>query len=186
MSAKIVGRSDIIPLLAEVFRTRGFEGASLSAITKQTGLGKGSLYHFFPGGKEEMAHVVLAEIREWFETQVFKPLREESDPLQAIDQMLRHVETYFESGQRVCLVGAFALGDVRDKFATHVNSYFKTWIRDLSAALTRTGVPKKEARARAEAAVLNIQGAIVLTRSLNDTAIFSRTLSRLRKNLLLK
>ncbi|MDU6377660.1 MAG: helix-turn-helix domain-containing protein, partial [Bradyrhizobium sp.] len=46
-------RADVIPLIAEVFREFGFEGTSLSRITEKTALGKGSLYHFFPGGKEE-------------------------------------------------------------------------------------------------------------------------------------
>ena len=48
-------REEIIPLLAEVFRTQGYEGASLSRLGEASGLGKGSLYNFFPGGKEEMA-----------------------------------------------------------------------------------------------------------------------------------
>jgi hypothetical protein len=29
-------------------------------------LGKGSLYHFFPGGKEDMAKAVLDEVAVWF------------------------------------------------------------------------------------------------------------------------
>ena len=45
-------RPDVIPLVAEVFRNFGDGGASLIRITEKTGLGKGSLYHFFPGGKE--------------------------------------------------------------------------------------------------------------------------------------
>jgi AcrR family transcriptional regulator len=51
----IAERSDTLPTLAEVFREHGYEDASLSLLSQATGLGKGSLYHFFPGGKEEMA-----------------------------------------------------------------------------------------------------------------------------------
>lgn len=63
-------RADVIPLIAEVFREFGFEGTSLSRITEKTALGKGSLYHFFPGGKEEMAGAVLAHVDAWFEREV--------------------------------------------------------------------------------------------------------------------
>ncbi|HKX35432.1 MAG TPA: TetR/AcrR family transcriptional regulator, partial [Rhizorhapis sp.] len=52
MAKTVKERSDIIPVLGEVFREHGFEGASLAIISARTGLGKGSLYHFFPGGKE--------------------------------------------------------------------------------------------------------------------------------------
>ena len=60
MARIVMERADVLPMLGEVFREHGFEGASLAAITARTGLGKGSLYHFFPGGKEEMAAAVLA------------------------------------------------------------------------------------------------------------------------------
>jgi len=60
--ARVMGeRGGVVPLLAEVFRTYGFEGASLARIAEGTGLGKGSIYNFFPGRKEEMADAVLAE-----------------------------------------------------------------------------------------------------------------------------
>ncbi len=80
MSRLIHTREDVLPVLGEVFREHGFEGASLSVITARTGLGKGSLYHFFPGGKEEMGQAVLAHIDGWFETEVYAPLRDDADP----------------------------------------------------------------------------------------------------------
>jgi TetR/AcrR family transcriptional repressor of lmrAB and yxaGH operons len=62
MSRAVATRPDIIPALAEVFREHGYEGASLALLGDATGLGKGSLYHFFPNGKEEMAAAVLDAI----------------------------------------------------------------------------------------------------------------------------
>ncbi|MEM8810542.1 MAG: TetR/AcrR family transcriptional regulator, partial [Cyanobacteria bacterium P01_G01_bin.38] len=38
-----------IAKLTPVFRRYGYEGASLSMLSKATGLGKASLYHHFPG-----------------------------------------------------------------------------------------------------------------------------------------
>ena len=55
MPRDVAGRDELLPALGEVFRAHGYEGASLTAITAATGLGKGSLYHFFPRGKEQMA-----------------------------------------------------------------------------------------------------------------------------------
>ncbi|WP_164094666.1 TetR family transcriptional regulator, partial [Serratia marcescens] len=59
MAPRPAGRAALIPILGEVFREHGYEGASLAVIGARTGLGKGSLYHAFPGGKEEMASAVL-------------------------------------------------------------------------------------------------------------------------------
>ena len=72
-------RAAVLPQLGEVFRAHGYEGASLSLITASTGLGKGSLYHLFPGGKAQMAKEVLTEIDQWFEREVFAPLRDGDD-----------------------------------------------------------------------------------------------------------
>lgn len=184
MARTVSERADILPLLGEVFREHGFEGASLAHITARTGLGKGSLYHFFPGGKEEMAAAVLAEIDLWFETNVFAPLRIEEDGGAAIRDMLARTDAYFRSGRRVCLVGVFALGEVRDRFAEAVQSYFARWREALADALIRIGHPAAAASEEAEDAVLAIQGALVLARALDDAAVFTRTLARLERRLL--
>eukprot|EP01133_Synstelium_polycarpum_P027257 gene27257-32847_t len=98
MAKTIAERADIVPVLAEIFREYGFEGASLAVIGDKTGLGRGSLYHFFPGGKEEMATAVLHHIDTWFEDRIYHPLRESDDPAAAINAMCRAVSDYFHSG----------------------------------------------------------------------------------------
>lgn len=173
-------RADVLPALTEVFREHGFEGASLSLIGRRTTLGKGSLYHFFPGGKEEMAAAVLSEIDSWFQDNVFNALRDEGDPQRAIARMFRAVDDYFRSGRRVCLVGAFALGDARDHFTGPIHAYFAAWNDALRDALIRTGRDEETAGSLAEETVGAIQGGLVLARALNDPAAFQRTLDRLR------
>ncbi len=183
MSRAVATRPDIIPALAEVFREYGYDGSSLALIADATGLGKGSLYHFFPGGKEEMAAAVLKEIDGWFRHNVFSPLRDEPDPRLAIRRMLDTVDAYFLSGRRVCLVGPLALGDARDRFAERVHGYFAEWTRALADALARAGRAPAEATALAEEAVAGIQGALVLARALGDAQAFSRALGRIRMRL---
>lgn len=181
MVRKIAERGDAIPALAEIFREHGFAGASLSEITKRTGLGKGSLYHFFPNGKEEMAQAVLDDVAGWFETNVFMPLRESEDPATGIDHMFKAVIRFFHSGRRVCLVGTFALDDTRDRFASEIQSYFAAWTRVLAAALKRMGFGTRAARETAEEVVAGIQGALVLARAHDDSALFTRAMKRLHQ-----
>ncbi|RXT29029.1 TetR family transcriptional regulator [Rhizobium leguminosarum] len=175
-------RADIIPLLAEIFRELGYEGASLSRITERTGIGKGSLYHFFPGGKEEMASAVLAEVDTWFEHAIYQPLRE-GDAHQAIAAMWTNVNDYFRSGGRICLVGAFALDETRERFSAAIGDYFIRWIDALRSALIRAGCPEGEAQTLAEEGVSGIQGALVLSRALDDRTVFTRSLDTLAKRL---
>ncbi|RDJ20946.1 TetR/AcrR family transcriptional regulator [Bosea caraganae] len=183
MAKRAAERADLLPILAELFREYGFEAASLALIGERTGLGKGSLYHFFPGGKEEMANAVLDEIDGWFEREVFKPLREEADPQRAVGGMLTAVDAYFRSGRRVCLVGALALAETRSRFAERIRTYFADWNVALTGALQRAGHGAVAAAALSEEILALIQGGLVLARALDDPAVFERLLAGLRVRL---
>ena len=173
-------RAGTLAVLAEVFREHGYAGASLSLISRATGLGKGSLYNLFPGGKDEMVACVLAEIDGWFETNLYAPLRDAERPGAAVSAMFDAVEAYFRSGRRVCLVGVLALASERDRFARAVRSYFTRWVSALADALTRSGRDAAASTALAEEIVAQVQGAIVLARALDEPAVFTRAMTALR------
>jgi AcrR family transcriptional regulator len=182
MARLVAERHDVVPALGEIFRRYGFEGASIARVTEHTKLGKGSLYHFFPGGKDEMAEAVLSHIGDWFEAEVFRPL-EEDPPTEAITRMFASVESYFRSGRRICLVGAFALEETRDRFAEAVSGYFGRWLTALSGALRRGGMSAVDADRLARDTVAGIQGAIVLARALNDEVHFTAVLETLKRTM---
>lgn len=184
VTTDISPRDELLAALGEVFRAHGYEGASLALITEATGLGKGSLYHAFPGGKEQMAEEVLASIDGWFAREIYEPLRKTSDPRRGIADMFAGVDAYFRSGRRVCLIGVVALGSARDLFAERVKTYFVAWVDALAAALRKLGYTKGEAQHLAEQAVLEIQGALVLARAVNDPKVFARALERSQERLL--
>ncbi|ULO07651.1 TetR/AcrR family transcriptional regulator [Paenibacillus sp. 19GGS1-52] len=178
MTRTVFEKADVIPMVAEVFRELGYEGASMSKITARTGLSKGSLYYFFPGGKEEMAAEILTHVNTWFAHNVFEPL-EQNDPHAAIQQMWSEVDAYFRSGQRICLIGAFAIDETRNRFAARISQYFKRWIDALCGALIRAGTPIELGTRISEEVVSGIQGGLILARAINDEEIFVRTLTGL-------
>jgi AcrR family transcriptional regulator len=111
----------------------------------RTDLGKGSLYHFFPGGKAEMADAVLANLENWCETNIFRQRETGDDSSGAIYRVFDAVEQYFCSGQCVRLVGAMALDSSRDSFVNKVSAYFEQWSTTLSGALQRSGFSPPDA-----------------------------------------
>ena len=131
-----------------------------------------------------MAKAVLENIDDWFEHKVFAMLRESEDPNKSIHLMFNQVNRYFNSGRRICLVGAFALNNTRDQFSNKIRNYFKIWIDSLTIALSKNGIAKKDAKLIAEDIVGGIQGALVLARSQDDPKIFTRSLKRLEKRIM--
>src|SRR5258708_38860527 len=124
MARSIAEAADVLPQLAEVFRAHGYEGATLALISDATGLGKGSLYNFFPGGKEHMAMEVLDSIDRWFVDNIYTPLRTSTDPAKGIVDMFVAVDDYFSSRQRVGLVGAAGPGASRELVDERGKNYF--------------------------------------------------------------
>ena len=48
MPAALISRDEVLKRLAVAFRQDGYDGASISRLSASTGLGKASLYHYFP------------------------------------------------------------------------------------------------------------------------------------------
>jgi TetR/AcrR family transcriptional repressor of lmrAB and yxaGH operons len=179
MARMIAEKSDITPMLAELFRRHGYEGASIGIIVSATGLGRSSLYHLFPGGKQEMATAVLDHIARWFGENVFAPLRGMA-PDAALDHMFSAVSDYFRGGQRICLVGAFALDATRDSFAQEIQTYFNDWLTALEQCLRRAGHGDAQARTEAQRILAGIQGGIVLARATGEEQRFHDVIANLR------
>jgi TetR/AcrR family transcriptional repressor of lmrAB and yxaGH operons len=170
-------KDELIALIGEVFREYGYAGASLSLIGQSACLGKGSLYHYFPEGKPEMARLVLAHVHAWFEQNVFKPLRQTPNDgtghgEAGLRRMFDATREYFRCGRRICLVGAFALDHTRDAFARAIAAYFDEWLRALERYLERGGIPAARSRELSCATMAAIQGGLVLARALDDPALF--------------
>jgi hypothetical protein len=97
--------------------------------------------------------------------------------------MWNTIDEYFRSGRSICLVGTFSLDATRDRFAGAIRGYFTRWIAALQQALIRAGTEAEAAGRQAEAVVIQLQGALVLSRALHDETVFARTLRRLAAEL---
>jgi hypothetical protein len=81
-------------------------------------------------------------------------------------------------------MAVFTLGESDDLFHEQVNQALNAWINSLTEVLIEAGLPLKQAHQRAEDAVIQVQGALVLTRGLNSTKPFERVLQQLPVKLL--
>ncbi len=171
---------DLIDRLRDVFRTVGYDGATLSKLSQATGLQRASLYHRFPGGKKEIAEAVLAQAGTWLDTHVLAPLTGAGTPQARLQKMVEALDTFYVQGGASCLLDALSFGEGGDQLHAHIEAAFAHWIEALATLVVEsTGCPKAEACQRAEDAVISIQGALVLARGTGNTQPFQRVLTNL-------
>lgn len=179
-----MSKEDAIAPLVHTFRQYGYEGATLARLSKATGLGKASLYHHFPKGKEGMAAAVLNYLSHWLEDNILALLRSPDEPIVRIRAMTNKVDQLYNHGEQACLLAMLSLGESHALFQAQIQQALNTWIDAIAQVLVEAGIDSKQARIRAEDAILQIQGALVLARGLGDTAPFQRVLQRLPDDLL--
>ncbi len=185
MPTRKVESEDVIGRLTEVFRTVGYDGATLSKLSEATGLRRASLYHRFPGGKREMAETVLARAGTWLQENVLNPLTGPARPQERLQKMIKKVDAFYSGGDSPCLLDSLSFGDGGDIFEAHIKGSFSSWIKTLARLVSEaTGCSRTKARQRAEDAVIRIQGALVLGRGTGNTEPFRRILRTLPELLL--
>lgn len=177
-------KDEVLDALLEVFRRDGYDGASLAALSAATGLGRSSLYHWFPGGKEDMAGQVLDRVEAWLVRELVEPLGGAGSTRDRLDAMLRTLAAFYDDGERACVLGRLCASVARDRFRPRLSRLFGRWIDALAGLLVESGQAPATARERAEDAVIRIQGALVLCEGLGDPAPFRRVVGRLRDELL--
>lgn len=178
-----ISREEVMDRLLETLRASGYDGASLAELSAATGLGRSSLYHYFPNGKEDMALQVLAHLTEALERSLLAPLRGPGSPEERLDQMLRVLDTFYDGGRKACLLERLCASVDRARFARPLAGTFGAWLDALSALYMDAGWSEEEARSRAEDAVARVEGALVVAAGTGDPAVFGRALARIRRTL---
>ncbi|MGK6310726.1 TetR/AcrR family transcriptional regulator [Variovorax sp. DT-64] len=177
-------REDVVLQLRDVFRRFGYEGATLSRISDVTGLGRASLYHHFPNGKDEMIKAVLEKTEETFDREILGRLRAELSPEERIRNVLDHFWTHYSGGSTTCFLALLALTSNEGDLGAGIQRVFRKWVTGFADVIREAGVPSDIADVRAEDAVLRIQGALVLATAINDPAPFQRVMLMLNDSLL--
>jgi TetR/AcrR family transcriptional regulator, lmrAB and yxaGH operons repressor len=179
-----VPRAEVLRRMRRTFRESGFDGTTMATLSASTGLAKAALYHYFPGGKEEMGAAVLDDVGEWTVERVLAPLREAGPPRERVRAVADALDELYAGGGEACLVGLFSTGQALDAYRTRLRGSLEALVAALRDVAEEAGVPADVAAVRAEDVVVRIQGSLVVSRVLGDTGPFRRFLARLPDELL--
>ncbi len=179
MAFSKVTDEELMAAATDVFRTYGYEGASLSKLSEATGLEKASLYHRFPGGKEEIALAVTRSVGAWFEQHVLQPLSCQDTPAKRVRFVSQQLRKFYRDGSTACVLDTLSLSGNSEVLSDSLRGMLTAWLDAFTRIARESGLSAGVARERAEQAVIAVEGSLVLARVLQDKRPFLKVVSRL-------
>lgn len=169
----VTTRDRIVVATNELFRRQGYNGTSISQISEASGATIGSIYHFFPGGKEALAVAVIETTggvyRELFEAIV----AEASDPASAYRDFFAGAAAVLEQTDFIdpCPIGTIAreVANTSEPLRVAASNAFASWVRAATNHLVAAGVPTEQAEEFATLFVSVVEGTFVLSRTQRST-----------------
>lgn len=91
MSVKNDSREKIIAAASKLFQLKGYNATSINDILKESGTPKGSLYYYFPNGKEELALASIESAAKAITSSVKTSLVKYDNPVKAIQNNINNI-----------------------------------------------------------------------------------------------
>lgn len=175
----------VIEQLLTVFRTVGYDGATMAELAQATGLQKASLYHRFPDGKRAMAVAVLNYIETASQTGIVAVLEQSSvSPADRLKTALAAIDTLYDGGQLSCVLRALSLGSAADGFREQIARIFSGWLASFRRVACELGKSDAEADRLAQSVIIRVQGALILAGTMQQPDLFKQTLAQIETDFL--
>jgi AcrR family transcriptional regulator len=166
-------RDRIVFASAELFRRQGYAGTGLKQIVAAADAPFGSIYHFFPGGKEELGAETIRVGGRFFLMLAEGYLEQIEDPAEAIAEFFDGAaQTLLATDYAdACPIATLALEVASTSEPLRVASAeaFDSWLEALSGRFHDVGLGEREAADLALAVLAALEGAFVLCRAKRST-----------------
>ena len=156
-------RERIVHTTRELIRRRGVAGTTMLDVVAEAGASRGSLYHFFPGGRSEMvADAVREAVAEYSS---LLDLLVGLEPAQVVPLIMDVWRAEAEASDYTagCPVVAAALGGESEPEARELaGQAFADWTTTVAGLLEAMGVPQERTGSLAALVLSAVEGAVVL------------------------
>jgi AcrR family transcriptional regulator len=172
-----VTKEAIVLSACELFREKGYAGASMQDLATAVGLQKASLYARFPNKEALVTEVLKLTLRETFRRDTSQECRWEV----AYEADLRSLASNLADKKRcVALHLAYGVGDENKHAKAAIKIFFQMLLDRLTDVLVRA-MPRSAAEHLASDALARLEGATLLVSVFNSTAALESTVRALMK-----
>jgi AcrR family transcriptional regulator len=166
-------RDRIVDASAELFRRQGYNATGVKQIVTEAQAPFGSLYHFFPGGKEQLGAEAVRTSGAMYELLIGAVFDPAPDLITGVRQFFAGaaahlVETDYEDACPIATV-ALEVSSASEILRQACADVFESWIEAGTGMYESAGLTPERARELTIAMLAALEGAFVLARALRST-----------------
>jgi TetR/AcrR family transcriptional repressor of lmrAB and yxaGH operons len=163
-------REELVRTAMRLFRRQGYASTGLQQIVDESGAPKGSLYHYFPDGKESLAEAAVEMAGRMIREMLEGLAERHQDPKAFVQAWCKVMAGWMEESgfQSGCPIATTLLENApRSRAITAAGrDAVDGWVAVVAGVLQQGGAAatRAEARRRAELLVAAMEGALILAR----------------------
>jgi AcrR family transcriptional regulator len=158
---------------AELFRRQGYTGTGIKQILAAAGAPFGSLYHFFPGGKQQLGTEAIRTSGRLYLELFAAVAAQAPDAPSAVEAFFAGAAATLEETDYAdaCPIATVALevASTNEPIREACAEVFEEWIAGATLYLTSAGIPAAGARELAVSMLCLLEGAFVFCRAMRST-----------------
>lgn len=158
-------RDRMVASAVDLLARRGLQATSLSEVLEQSGAPRGSVYHHFPEGKDQLIGAAL-DLAGGRAIELLD--RKAGEPAEEVAAWFLHiwrevlVRANFDAG---CAVLAVTVAADSPELREHAAAIFRTWRVRLAELLELGGLDTRDAAGLAATLIASTEGAVALSRA---------------------
>jgi AcrR family transcriptional regulator len=163
----------ILNTSAELFRRQGYAGTGLKQIVAEANAPFGSIYHFFPGGKEQLGAEAILSSGKLFLLMGAGILGSAPDLVSGVRALFAGaaatlVETDYADACPIATI-ALEVSSTNELLRAAAADVFESWIASCQQRFSAAGIPPAKARGLAFTMLSLLEGAFVFSRAMRST-----------------
>ncbi|MYV56858.1 TetR/AcrR family transcriptional regulator [Streptomyces sp. SID3212] len=159
----VLTRERIVRAASRLMQRQGYDGTGVKQISQEARATLGSVYHFFPGGKMEIAVAAIHHGDQEFSEELRVVLDSEPDPARAVASFTHHLAESLRASDWIdgCPITTTALGAVGrlPKIQEAAADAFTRWREIVRVKLLESGIGETEAHELAHTVISTLEGA---------------------------
>ena len=166
-------RERILDAGAELFRRQGYAGTGLKQLVNRAEAPFGSLYHHFPGGKDELTAEVIRRSAGFYLDLFAEVVGPDTNPVDGVRAFFAGAAETLEQTDYAdaCPIAVVALevASTNEPLREATRDVFEVWLNGLTQWFRASGIDDGRARSLAVHFLAALEGAFLLSRAAKDT-----------------